>query len=179
MLTMDSRGGCRAVKGAAHPTGPPTETQSGIGKDQMTLHMWADEVATAEQLHSPGVVTVALPAPFGRSLLLEPILWKCSTGAGQTVPLNATRLDELLGTLKQTVLTEHETRVTLMTPSLDNLSISAMMYAGGDVVGENNDGADMSSEDLNSDYDSDGTVLSAQEDDASDEFDDEEEEDGI
>ena len=93
MLSMDATGALTSCKGAP-PKDEPLATHVFAQTDGV-LRMWATPVAAQDDLDSPRLLTVPLPAPFGVSLVLAPVLWQ------HTKPLAPKQLHSLLGQLRE------------------------------------------------------------------------------
>lgn len=98
---MDASGACRrecanatkSIKESGHLAECPVDTDR-------VLCAHAMPVRSVDDLSSPHVVRVPFPEPFGRFLLLEPVLWSLRNSQGQAVELTVAELHRLLARLQ-------------------------------------------------------------------------------
>lgn len=137
MLAMDAAGRCTPHRGG-HPKGTPTARYA---FDELTLCMWATPVATEEALDAGGWLQVALPLPFGRELVLGPVVWSASTCRGDEA-LTVKNLDGLLGRL-QVTKRESEQSVVIVQPTVSTAVVEDERHSeDGDLSDIMSDDAD-------------------------------------
>lgn len=95
---MNASGLCKVRKGAIpEESSVLQKVTHRIGS--ATLSMWAEPLTRMDDIDSPRMLTVPLPHPFGRSLVLEPVVWTCAHDDGSAFELTVKKLDALLDKL--------------------------------------------------------------------------------